>query len=127
MRRTRNGKPAAGLPASDTFRLNQTVFTPGGLMRRLTALALFVAFAAPEAAAKTIAPFLDEQTFFIGHADLSRIEFDKALALFKELGKFEDKELEKPAAEVKGWLEAFKKAGGKDVYLVVSMADLPSD
>jgi Protein of unknown function (DUF1559) len=106
-------------------------------MRRLTALAVFLALAAPaaaaerkydpEGAAKTIAPFLDEQTFFVGHADLSRIDFDKALALFKQLGKFEDKELEKPAAEVKGWLDAFRKAGGRDVYLVVSMADLPQE
>jgi hypothetical protein len=81
----------------------------------------------PEALAKAVAPFLDDQTFAIGHADLSRVDFDKTLALVKELGKFEDKEIEEPATQGKEWLTSFRKAGGKDVFVVVSMADVPNN
>jgi hypothetical protein len=106
-------------------------------MYRLSALVMALAFVAPaaaaerkfdaEALAKTVAPFLDDQTFAIGHANLSRIDFDKALAFIKELGKFEDKDLEEPAAQVKEFLSAFRKGGGKDVFIVLSMADLPNN
>jgi hypothetical protein len=106
-------------------------------MYRLSAFVVALAIVAPaaaaeqkfdaEALAKTVAPFLDDQTFAVGHVDLSRIDFDKALAFVKELGKFEDKDIEEPATQAKEWLSAFRKAGGKDVFIVVSMADLPSN
>jgi hypothetical protein len=106
-------------------------------MYRLCALVAVLALVAPAAAAeqkfdpdalaKAVAPFLDDQTFAIGHADLSRVDFDKGLALIKELGKFEDKELEEPATQAKEWLAAFRKAGGSDVFVVLSMTDLLAD
>jgi hypothetical protein len=104
-------------------------------MHRLTALAVALAFVAPavaaekkfdpEVAAKAVAPFVDDKTFAIGHADLTLIELDKAIAFVKELGKFEEEELKEPATAMKEWLATFRKAGGKDVFVVVSMADIP--
>ncbi|HEY1859310.1 MAG TPA: DUF1559 domain-containing protein [Gemmataceae bacterium] len=105
-------------------------------MYRITAMILALAFVVPAAAAekkfdpdvpaKAIAPYLDDQVFGIGHADLTRIDFDKALAFFKELGKFEGKEIDEPSRQAREWLTAFLKAGGKDIYLVLSMADIPN-
>jgi hypothetical protein len=106
-------------------------------MYRFLALVIALGFVAPAGAAekkfdpdipaKAIAPYLDEQVFGIGHADLTRIDFDKALAFFKELGKFEDKEIEGPSREAREWIGAFLKAGGKDIYVVLSMADIPAN
>src|SRR6266851_2190878 len=106
-------------------------------MYRFTALIVALAFVMPAAAAekkfdadalaKAVAPFLDEQAFGIGHADLTRIDFDKALAFFKELGKFEDKEIEGPSREARDWIATFLKAGGQDIYVVLSMADIPAN
>jgi len=102
-------------------------------MHKPLAIALTLALALPVAAAdgdagaraRTIAPFLDEQTFAVVRLDLTAVD---AAAVLKEFGPFGGidaagaKDLQTSAD---GWLADFKKAGGRDVYLVFSLADTP--
>jgi hypothetical protein len=78
----------------------------------------------PAARANTIAPFIDAQTFAVLHLDVSRVPVDKVVAL---IGKLNLALEEEPG--VRQQMEmvhtAFTHAGGKDLYVVVSMADLP--
>lgn len=78
-----------------------------------------------EARAHAVAPFVDSQTVGIAHVDLSRIDADALLDWAIEVGRLEKKEVEEPRREWRGWLADFTKAGGKDLYIVVSLADLP--
>jgi hypothetical protein len=80
-----------------------------------------------EARAKVVAPFLDDQTFAIGHVDVSHLNVDKLVATIGELGKIEAEELVKPKKEAGDWLAAFAKAGGKEIYVVLSTKDLLSN
>jgi hypothetical protein len=100
-------------------------------MHKPLAMALTLALALPAAAAdadarvKAVAPFLDEQTFTVVRLDLAAVD---AAAVLKEFGPFSGidvagaKELQ---TNTDRWLADFKKAGGRDVYLVFSLADLP--
>jgi hypothetical protein len=80
-----------------------------------------------EARARAIAPFVDEQTVGVAHIDLSRIDADAILDWAVEIGRLEKKELEKPRRALRGWLADFTKAGGKDLYVIVSLAYLPNE
>ncbi|HEV3238701.1 MAG TPA: DUF1559 domain-containing protein [Gemmataceae bacterium] len=104
-------------------------------MRKLLLLVFLIGPAAPvlaadkvdfEAQAKVIAPFLDEQTFGIGHVDVSHLNVDKLAATMGELGKIDAEDLVKPKKEISDWLAAFTKAGAKEIYLVLSTKDLLS-
>jgi hypothetical protein len=79
----------------------------------------------PDARAKLIAPFLDEQTLAVGYLDVARVDADALAAWFAEVGKLPAKELGEPRQLVGRWLTAFTKAGGKELVTVVSLADLP--
>lgn len=78
----------------------------------------------PQARADAVAPFIDEQTIGVVHADLTRVDFDRLLKQAAELA---------PGAEdVTAWLGRFRplveqllKSGAKHLYVVVSLADLP--
>ena len=85
----------------------------------------------PAALARTVAPFLDEQTLLVGHADLTRVDvaaaFGKLFALAGEMP-------EDLAGELKGARDLAAKfvadmtaAGATDVFLVVSLADVPEE
>jgi prepilin-type processing-associated H-X9-DG protein len=78
----------------------------------------------PEARAKAIAPFRDEQAFVIVHVDLTRVDADKLRDKLVELTKEKAEEVNKEMSAVRRDLGAFKDAGGKDVYFVLSLADL---
>lgn len=80
-----------------------------------------------EARARTIAPFIDEQTVLIAHVDLTRIGVDAFLDWAIEAGRLEVKEMEEPRREWHGWIADLTKAGGKEIYVVVSLADLPME
>jgi hypothetical protein len=73
----------------------------------------------PAARAKTIAPFIDEQTLVVMHVDLTRFKldvlFDKQIQLVPALKEviLREKIGAVPQAE------AFIKAGGKDIYGVI--------
>jgi hypothetical protein len=75
--------------------------------------------------ARAVAPFIDGQTVAVAHADLTRIDADALLDWTAEVGRLEKKEIKDFRRELRGWLDDFTKAGGKEVYVVVSLADLP--
>ncbi len=80
-----------------------------------------------EARARAIAPFVDEQTVAVAHIDLSRIDADAILDWAVEVGRLDKKDLEEPRRGLRDWLTDLTKAGGKDLYFVISLADLPND
>ncbi|MFL5245622.1 MAG: DUF1559 domain-containing protein [Gemmataceae bacterium] len=105
-------------------------------MHKALTIVLFGVLALPAAAAdsfdagaraKAIAPFLDDQTFGIGHLDVTRVDVDKIVASIGALGKIEARDLDKPKKEFSAWVDAFTKAGGKDIFAVVSLRDFPSE
>jgi hypothetical protein len=89
------------------------------------ALPAAAADAKPDARAKVIAPFLDEQTLAVGRLDATRVDVDALSMWLAEFGKVPAKQLEEPRQLARQWLAAFTKAGGKEMYTVVSLADLP--
>ena len=79
----------------------------------------------PEASARAVAPFLDEQTVAIVRVDLSRIDVEGVWAKMVELGKADPQELAGPEEAMLQWVADFAVAGGTDLYLVVTLADGP--
>jgi len=83
----------------------------------------------PAARAAAIAPFIDEQTLAVGHVDIKRIHLDAIFAKITEIGKFTDeydhKQVAKMKASMHRWMSDFLKAGGRDIYMILSLADLP--
>jgi prepilin-type processing-associated H-X9-DG protein len=63
-----------------------------------------------------VAPFVDEQTVAVAHLDLSRPEVEPLLARFG---------LSAPLGDaLRRWLAGFARAGGKELFVVMSLADL---
>ena len=81
----------------------------------------------PAARAKAIAPFLDETTIAVICVDVARMPAEavagKLASLVPELGPDVNKVLE-PAKTMQ---TAFAQAGGRELYVVVSLADLFTD
>jgi len=76
------------------------------------------------ARAKTIAPFIAEQTILVVHADLSRVKIGR---LFDELVEWMPemkREIDLPKMAAAGVLSSFAQAGGKEVYVLLSLADV---
>jgi prepilin-type processing-associated H-X9-DG protein len=101
-------------------------------VRKLTAFTLTLTLALPVAAgekstaenrAKAIAPFLDEQTIAVAHVDLTRFDLTAFLDKVTAGGRIDQTRIGR--AQATAWLDRFTKAGGKDLYLVLSLADLP--
>jgi hypothetical protein len=79
----------------------------------------------PAARAKTIAPFIDEQTFALVYVDFSRLRtsfVDLLAGVIPDLDESEATRLKGLLLSMRG---AFMQAGGKDLYVVMSMSDLP--
>jgi hypothetical protein len=91
----------------------------------------------PEALAAAIAPFIDEQTILVGHVDLDRIDLDAAAGAFTRqivpaLGDQKGqlqlvRQIPKMLEAPKMILGALRKAGVRDAYFVLSLADIPGD
>lgn len=88
----------------------------------------------PQTRADLIAPYIDELTIAVAHADLSRVPVGPVVDW--GIGAFPIPEhdlqplrqqLDKTKQAVRTWLDAFAAAGGKDIYLVVSLSDSPPD
>jgi hypothetical protein len=103
-------------------------------MYRIPAVVLTLAVALPAAAAekfdaesraRAIAPFMDEQTVIVAHVDLARIDADALWNWVAEVGRLEAKEVEELRRDSGVWLADLTRAGGKELYVVVSLADLP--
>src|SRR4029453_16239723 len=83
----------------------------------------------PAARVAAIAPFLDEHTIAVGHADLRRLHPAAAIKTLGGVAPADDLEFQKRLADMETGLKAMLKAcdqvGISDVYLVVSIADVP--
>ncbi|HEV3259512.1 MAG TPA: DUF1559 domain-containing protein [Gemmataceae bacterium] len=79
-----------------------------------------------EARARAIAPFLDEQTIAVFHVDLTRVDVAAILNKLPEVAGLKKSDLAKDAQEVRGRLTALTDAGVRDMYVVFTLADLPT-
>jgi hypothetical protein len=95
-------------------------------------LALLLA-ALPARADSIIAPFVDSQTSAVVHIDFSQLDIDQLDAwIQKSIAQIPDpaerakqqENSQKNIAHAKEWIAKFKAAGGKDVYIVVSLAGI---
>src|SRR5262245_510609 len=77
------------------------------------------------AAAKLIAPFLDEETVAVARVDLTRIDGDVFVEKVAEPVK--EEELEARKKEVRAWLKGFKAAGGREMYLLYGIDEFPGE
>jgi hypothetical protein len=106
-------------------------------MKRLYALAILTAAAAlsalaadppkfdAAAATKMLAPFLDEQTVAVARFEAAGIDVDAAAdKLAKYVGASED-EVRQIRRVARDFQARFTRAGGQDLYAVLSVADLP--
>jgi len=78
-----------------------------------------------EARAKAVAPFLDVQTIAVGHVDLTRVDMDAIATKLSEYAKGSESALADAKKELGDWLGTWTKAGVHDLYVVVSLADIP--
>jgi len=81
----------------------------------------------PDALAKTVAPFIDELTIAVFHVDLARVDVDATFAKLKEMLDVKgdgDDELASTRATLGRIVTGFTKAGGTNLYVVVSLADM---
>ncbi len=87
--------------------------------------------ASPGAVADVITPYVDNQTFLTGRLDVEHlpfVELQKRLITFLHETTNDPafcKQVEAAAQQVAGLRKAFIKAGGREIYLFVSMADFP--
>lgn len=89
---------------------------------------------APVRADSPIAPFVDSQTNAVIYVDLSSVDLDqlkewqqKALAttnIDPEQKAQQQKQADENIATAKKWVSDFKTAGGKDLYVVISLAGM---
>jgi hypothetical protein len=83
----------------------------------------------PAAAAKAVAPYLDEQTIAVAEADLRRIDFDAGRNFIAELmgaGPNEQAQLQQPAKAIAEWAGRLQQAGGGELFVAISLADFPN-
>jgi len=78
----------------------------------------------PAARAKTIAPFIDEQTILVMHAELARVKIGRLCDELVEWLPEIKEEIDLPKMAAAGVLSSFVQAGGKDVYVLLSLADV---
>ncbi len=107
----------------------------------LMTIAALLGTQAPARADSPIAPFVDSQTNAVIYVDFSSVDLDqlnawqqKAMAsanLDPEQKARQQKEADESIASAKKWVSDFKTVGGKDLYVVISLAGLmqgaPSD
>ena len=80
-----------------------------------------------DAAAKAIAPFLDDRTVAVAHVDLTRVDVDVIADKIVALTKFKPDDVAEPKKAAAGIVQTLTKAGARDAFLVVSLADLPNE
>ncbi len=78
----------------------------------------------PAARAKVVAPFVDDQTVAVLHVDTSRMPVDAVLAKAWEILPGLEHELGRARKDVNLWLKELAPIAGKELYVVVSTADV---
>jgi hypothetical protein len=81
----------------------------------------------PDAAAKAVAPYLDDRTVAVVHVDLTRVNVDAFAEKFAALTKMKLDDLAQEKKAAASLLDTLKKAGAKDAFLVVSLIDIPNN
>ncbi|HVC94407.1 MAG TPA: DUF1559 domain-containing protein [Pirellulales bacterium] len=79
----------------------------------------------PVATTKTIAPFVDERTVAVAHVDVSRFDLGPTFDYMGKVAPDMKEELSKAQASAQSVLDQFRKAGGREMFVVVSLADVP--
>jgi hypothetical protein len=79
----------------------------------------------PEARARQLAPFVDRWTIGVGHFDLQRLDVKAYFAQVRKLGIVEDWQIPRPQAAWQAWVDAFREAGGADLFVVINFDDFP--
>jgi len=84
-----------------------------------------VAAEKPDAAARAriVAPFVEERTVMVAHADLTRVKAEPIAALVRQLLPDAATEIAQGRAAAETWLEKFCAAGGRELYVVVTMGE----
>ncbi len=78
-----------------------------------------------EACAKAVAPYLDDQTVAVLHVDLTAVDVNALVEKAAALAKTDPDELPLPRKEAVAAVKALNGAGAHDLYVVVSLADVP--
>jgi hypothetical protein len=91
----------------------------------LLILALALPAAGADADARTVAPFLDEQTVAVARLDLTRLDAGALTKALVDLGGMPAGETAGLKGDADRWLAAFGKAGGKEAFVVFSLSDFP--
>src|SRR5262249_61145788 len=73
---------------------------------------------------KAVVPFLDEQTFAVVRVDRSRLDVDGFFRWLTRVQRGDPKEVAGPSQELHQLTDALGKAGVRNVYVVLSLADL---
>jgi hypothetical protein len=87
-------------------------------------LSPLAALADPAERADTIAPFVDEQTIAIARVDFGRVDVEATLKRIRELAPGERIAAHLATPPIQGLLNKLRESG-VDVYVVLSLADLP--
>jgi hypothetical protein len=80
----------------------------------------------PDARISAVAPFLDEQTVAVLHVDLSRVNSENLVDEAARLGLIPTDAVKEAKESAGRLLQTFTRAGGKDFYFIISLADLPA-
>jgi hypothetical protein len=81
--------------------------------------------AADPADLSAVAPLIDDQTVFVARIDLPRIDVDAWLDLVEPFLPRPAEVKQADRREAKAWLEAYRKKGGREVYIVYGLNDVP--
>src|SRR5262245_58450905 len=76
--------------------------------------------------AKVIAPFVDENTLAVARVDAARLDLPPIMDQITALGLMEADKRNALQQQLTKAREQFLKAGGRDIYLLVHLADLPA-
>jgi len=80
-----------------------------------------------EAAAKAIAPFLDERAVAVAHVDLTRLDVDVVAAWVVKLTKIKPEAIAEPQKFLAEAVKSLTKAGAKDLYFVMTIQQRGDD
>jgi hypothetical protein len=81
----------------------------------------------PEAAAKAVAPFLDERTVAVVHVDLMRVDVEAFADKYAVLTQRKLDDLAQEKKAIASVLQTLSKSGAKEAFLVVSLIDIPNE
>ena len=84
----------------------------------------------PQQRANAIAPYLDDDALIVAHCDLAGIEADAVMDPFIEMSSFLIGDRSARQTNKQTWESTFtslRQAGVRELYAVISLADLPAD